>query len=52
MKSDKSKADSEKGHSFPWGTMIGIAVVILLGFYAANHPHNPLGVLLRVVLSP
>lgn len=46
----------EKGkgqrHSFSWGTVVGIVIVILLGFYAANHPHNPISTLLRVILSP
>jgi hypothetical protein len=42
----------EKGHSFPWGTVVAIVIVILLGFYAATHPHSPISALLRVILSP
>jgi hypothetical protein len=46
----KSKPEAQD-RRFPWGTVVAVILVILAGFYAANH-NGFLASLLRIFLAP
>ncbi len=35
-----------------WAQVVAIVIVILLGFYAANHPHHLSSDVIKFLLSP
>jgi len=45
-------AESEKKAKFPWAQVIGIVVVIMLGFYCTTHPNGFFSHLFKAILAP
>jgi hypothetical protein len=49
---DVDEEQKSKERRFSWGQVVGIVIVLLVAFVAAQYPHNPLSILIRVLLVP
>ena len=49
---DVDEEQKAKERRFPWGQVVGKVIVIIVAFLAAQYPHSPLSVLIRVLLAP